>query len=325
MEEIAIDYSDCSSAPLLPQTAPIPSSQVTSNFKSKNQTSPPTWSKHSVQVHYPNESVPIETRSIVDTTVCRLYFEIPNDIGPPVFLYYRLTDFYQNHRRYVKSFDQQQLQGDFRDNNSISNSDCDPLRIDPETQKPFYPCGLIANSIFNDTIRPPVLAGSNAGDAEYAMTDQGIAWSSDKDLYKVTNYTEDQVVPPPNWRLQYPSYNDTFPLPNIHTWEAFQVWMRTAGLPTFSKLALRNDTATMRSGSYYVEVNDCKILDLELVNDKMLMNDRFSRDPLWRNKVYTHLYQNRHWRKESVFGHRLRCCCWHLRLIGRSLHSNTLN
>ncbi|KAI9657174.1 MAG: hypothetical protein M1821_003341 [Bathelium mastoideum] len=260
VEEIAIDYSDCSSAPLSPQTAPIPSGKVTSNFKSKNQTGPsPYWTKRYVNVSYPDTPVPIEQKSVVNTTVCSLFFQIPDNIGPPVFLYYRLTDFYQNHRRYVKSYDQDQLAGQLRDNNSISSSDCDPLRIDPETNKTYYPCGLIANSIFNDTISSPTwieVAGSSDANQTYFMTSQGTAWSSDRDLYKPTAYTADQVVPPPNWRLQYPTYNETFPLPNLQDWDAFQIWMRTAGLPTFSKLSLRNDTAAMKSGWYYVDVND---------------------------------------------------------------------
>ena len=292
VEQIIIDYSDCSSAPLSPATAPIPSSQVTSNFKSKNQTGAPYWSKQFINVSYPNESVPIETQSIINTTVCRLFFEIPDNIGPPVFLYYRLTDFYQNHRRYVKSYDQDQLQGHFRDNNSIANSDCDPLRIDPETNKTFYPCGLIANSFFNDSIKSPVwieVAGSNAANQTYVMNSQGTAWSSDRDLYKPTPYTEDQVVPPPNWRLQYPTYNATFPLPNLQEWDAFQIWMRTAGLPTFSKLSLRNDTATMRSGWYYVDVNDCKAsIPVSAIGHRLTFY-RLPRDHIRRNKVDPHL------------------------------------
>lgn len=190
-------------------------------------------------------------------------FYVPDDIGPHVFFYYRLTNFYQNHRRYVKSFDQDQLSGDFRSNSTISNSDCDPLRLDSETGKAYYPCGLIANSLFNDTFFSPVLlnpSGSNAENVTYQMTNQGIAWSSDKDLYKPTAYTVNDVVPPPNWRLKYPTYNASFPLPSLHTWEEFQVWMRTAGLPTFSKLALRNDTAVMSSGQYEVDVYDCERL-----------------------------------------------------------------
>ncbi|KAG9706290.1 CDC50 family protein, partial [Aureobasidium melanogenum] len=76
------------------------------------------------------------------------------------------------------------------------------------------------------------------------------------DLYKQTPYTVDQVSPPPNWRMMYPEYSDSIPIPNIHDWEEFHVWMRTAGLPAFSKLALRNDTATMRSGQYEMDIYD---------------------------------------------------------------------
>ena len=68
-------------------------------------------------------------------------------------------------------------------------------------------------------------------------------------------------MPPPNWRLQYPYYDkENYPMPNFKEWEEFQVWMRTAGLPTFSKMALRNDTTTMGVGQYEMRVDDCKQL-----------------------------------------------------------------
>ena len=88
------------------------------------------------------------------------------------------------------------------------------------------------------------------------MTTTGIAWSSDRALYKPTTYTFDQVVPPPNWRKMYPEYNSTLLPPNLQEWEAFQVWMRTAGLPDFSKLAKRNDTGTMDHGRYQIDIWD---------------------------------------------------------------------
>lgn len=61
-----------------------------------------------------------------------------------VYLYYGLNNFYQNHRRYVKSRDDYQLLGRLSDNPS---SDCDPFRIN--NNKPIAPCGAIANSLFN--------------------------------------------------------------------------------------------------------------------------------------------------------------------------------
>jgi len=207
-----------------------------------------------------------------------LQFYIPDDIGPPVLFYYQLTNFYQNHRRYVKSFDQDQLMGQFRSNDTISSSDCDPLKTDAATGKAYYPCGLIANSLFNDTFFSPVAlnnAGSNANNVTYVMTDKGIAWDSDKKLYQTSAYTVDQVVPPVNWRLQYPEYSADYPLPDLNNWEEFQVWMRTAGLPSFSKLALRNDTAAMSSGRYQVDIYDCKLSFMMAFSDQA--TDRHAR------------------------------------------------
>ena len=196
-----------------------------------------------------------------DTTVCSLLFDIPNDIGPPVLLYYRLTNFYQNHRRYVKSLDTDQLNGKFISNSTISSSACNPLKLAPNG-KAYYPCGLIANSLFNDTIRSPVaLNAAHAvdGTKTYNMTSKGIAWSSDAQLYSKTVYTNDQVMPPPNWHNRYPDgYTDQNPIPDLSQYEEFQVWMRTAGLPTFSKLALRNDDTVMTAGSYRIDISDCK-------------------------------------------------------------------
>ena len=213
----------------------------------------------------PPYSIPQE-----DTTVCRLQFTLPNDIGPPVLLYYRLTNFYQNHRRYVKSLDTDQLRGHNLDNKTISNSACNPIRINPANGKAYYPCGLIANSLFNDTIRQPVLTNppnQTQGSSEtYAMSNSSIAWSSDAGLYEKTKYTFDQVSPPPNWAKRYPNGEYTADGPtqlvDLSTYEEFQVWMRTAGLPTFSKLALRNDNDSMKAGTYELEIYDCKIISL---------------------------------------------------------------
>lgn len=64
----------------------------------------------------------------------------------PVYLYYELANFYQNHRRYVKSRSDKQLAGTFYTESS-QLSDCDPLRT--LNGKLLNPCGLIANSVFN--------------------------------------------------------------------------------------------------------------------------------------------------------------------------------
>lgn len=215
----------------------------------------PQWGKAWENYKWPSGRVQ-------NTSVCILSFEIPNDIQPPILFYYRLTNFYQNHRRYVKSVDIEQLKGTARSANDISSGDCGPL--DVVDGKPYYPCGLIANSMFNDTFTN--LNASNPSQNEgssdvYEMTTDGTSWAHEGDLYGKTKYKPSEVVPPPNWQDQYinGSYDSLTELPNLHTWEAFQVWMRTAGLPTFSKLAQRNDKDVLKAGTYRLKIYDRKL------------------------------------------------------------------
>ena len=252
VQELRIDYTDCNSTATT-EPSQIPESKVHSSFKTSNSTVRPTW-KRTLNTTNPPWSV-----SIPNTPICTIQFSIPNDIGPPVYLYYRLTNFYQNHRRYVKSLDTDQLKGHVLSNHTVHDSSCNPLKLN-DHGKAYYPCGLIANSIFNDTLNSPRLINA-AGDqpAEpYRMTNQSIAWGSDANLYKKTKYQNYEVAPPPNWINRYPhGYTDEHPIPDLSQYEEFQVWMRTAGLPTFSKLALRNDNETMTAGIYEMEIFDC--------------------------------------------------------------------
>lgn len=262
MQELAIDYTDCSSKapetsanrdPSKPDTlTEVPSDRVTSHFQTTladNQK--PKWGRAEELYNY-------SSKVSVNTKVCVLQFDIPNKIEPPILFYYRLTNFYQNHRRYVKSLDTDQLKGDAKSASAIGSGDCDPLQTGAG-DKPYYPCGLIANSIFNDTFDN--FTAQNLQPATYNMTQKGIAWGSEADLYGKTKYTADQIVPPPNWHERYPNgYTDERGIPNLHTDEAFQVWMRTAGLPTFSKLAMRNDKDTLQAGTYRIKIWDSMFL-----------------------------------------------------------------
>ncbi|ANB14569.1 aminophospholipid translocase regulatory protein CDC50 [Sugiyamaella lignohabitans] len=250
VQEIVIDYSYCSQQAPTDNFANIPSRFVSSQTFSggKQPANPPQWK---LQVNH-------DTTPGADNATCFLRFDVPTEMGNPIFMFYRLTNFFQNHRRYVQSFNEDQLNGKAVSASSLkSPDDCKPLTLAPDG-RPYYPCGLIANSWFNDSFSSPVLlnaAGSSRDNETYVMTDIGIAWSTDRNRFKKSQYKNDEVVPPPNWIKRYPNgYNDDTPIPDISTWESFQNWMRTAGLPTFSKLALRNDTAPLGTGTYQVAI-----------------------------------------------------------------------
>ncbi|KAJ1330224.1 hypothetical protein BSLG_006886 [Batrachochytrium salamandrivorans] len=230
------------------------------------------------------------------SAVCSIQFPIPTDIPAPVFMYYRLTNFFQNNRRYVKSFDANQLKGYV----SAENLDigCIPLnvpadqaesiilngvnttirKIPGQPSPQYYPCGLIANSLFSDSISNLTCIQSNFAFSDghvcqpgsltsfvYPLNQQGIAWPSDFEKYgninSQTALTPEQIpttlIPPPFWRTAFPQwangYNSTN-LPNLKTWGAFQVWMRTAGLPTFRKLWGRNTDSVLPHGTWQVDI-----------------------------------------------------------------------
>ena len=254
VQEISIDYTSCKSEAPRETFAPIPDDRISTFFTSSADGAAPAWKRE-------ERIVSFGPGANVETTLCSLQFEIPEDMGPPVFLYYRLDNFYQNHRRYVQSLDKEQLEGQAVSSSTLGASKCEPLAVDDDTNKVIYPCGLIANSQFNDTFFLPVLLNpedSDAANKTYNMTNRGIAWDSDRELYGQTEYNFDEVVPPPYWRTRYPNgYNEDFPFPNLQDDEQFQVWMRTAGLPHFSKLALRNDDETMTAGRYQLDIRDC--------------------------------------------------------------------
>merc|ERR1711988_19946 len=123
---------------------------------------------------------------------------IEEDMKQPIYMYYQLNNFYQNHRRYVKSRSDIQLRGD--DNYDTATS-CEPLATrncpSPLTTDTcaVYPCGLIAWSVFNDTFysNDDPTTNSYATDtfqversgtstwSNVAWKNDGIAWASDKD------------------------------------------------------------------------------------------------------------------------------------------------
>ena len=256
VQYFSIDYTNCLSD--APEESPEPMDSGLIKHAFDNATISATWQR------FEDITYTYDNFDVSGLKKCVLNFTLPVDLGAPVLFYYSLENFYQNHRRYVQSFYDRQLAGDVVSAQQVKDSDCDPLRLDSEGRA-YYPCGLIANSLFNDTYSSLVLLnvpGNAKANETYPMTSKGIAWSSDKELYKQTKITNyDEIVPPLYWQRRYPDrrYTEEHPPPDIGEDEHFMVWMRTAGLPDFSKLYARNDTHPMVAGTYSLEIIDSKL------------------------------------------------------------------
>ncbi|EKM82873.1 hypothetical protein AGABI1DRAFT_111436 [Agaricus bisporus var. burnettii JB137-S8] len=271
ISEMTFDYTDCQT--LTPSTndslsfTPLPSNKYSYRLRNGNGDVPIQPPRYAYLDNRGNSAFDVSNQE-----QCIVEFHVPINLDPSIFLYYKLTNFYQNHRRYVKSQNGDQLIGDYVSPDDLDDSDCDPLgSIDGVA---IYPCGLIANSLFNDTFYTPFLQNdNNSSDQEpvpYTFTDKGIAWNGEQNKYTENpvssrGYSDyNQIVPPPNWRLRYPDGYNESNIPNLREDEHFQNWMRTAGLPTFTKLYGRNDNDVLREGIYRIVIG----LNFPVVNYK---------------------------------------------------------
>ncbi|KAL7088360.1 hypothetical protein ACP275_13G123400 [Erythranthe tilingii] len=177
---------------------------------------------------YETECIPLDSRnnktgfiwSLADKT-CNRIITVTKHMKQPIYVYYQLDNFYQNHRRYVKSRSDQQLRnpGSERD-----ISTCSPEGTTPDGL-PIVPCGLIAWSLFNDTYS---LTRNNQ---QLGINKRGISWQSDRDRKfgkGVFPKNFQNGTAPGGAKL-----NESIPLSEQ---EDLIVWMRTAALPTFRKL-----------------------------------------------------------------------------------------
>lgn len=74
-----------------------------------------------------------ETNPSGEAMECKKGFSVASDIQPPIYVYYQLDNFYQNHRRYVKSRSNQQLMGN--DLSLDDLTDCQPVRTNAQMGK----------------------------------------------------------------------------------------------------------------------------------------------------------------------------------------------
>lgn len=137
VQEIDLDYTHCDQAPTTFEDMPLGS--YSDHFRQGGGFTTPMWKQSKNSSAIPGQQ-----------TVCSILFGVEHEMQPPILLYYRMTNFYQNHRRYVQSINEDQIKGLAMSSAALNSADdCKPLITDPVSGLPYYPCGLIANSRFN--------------------------------------------------------------------------------------------------------------------------------------------------------------------------------
>ena len=157
-------------------------------------------------------------------TTCTVSLTPSADMSPPVFLYYELDNYFQNHRHYMTSRSDVQLAGTTQDPSYLSA--CSPeLYLGGNTAQQILPCGLVAWSLFNDTY---AVSDGTTG-AAIAVAETGIAWPSDKQYrFQLTTSANFNNVTALRGGGQILNGN---PSQDEH----LMVWMRAAAMPHFRK------------------------------------------------------------------------------------------
>jgi hypothetical protein len=183
---------------------------------------------------YETDCLPPEYRTNKDDKVayiksnmtkrCIQTLKVPKHMKHPIYVYYQLDNFYQNHRRYVKSRNDQQL---MKNGSEYETDSCKPEATTGATNGslPIVPCGLIAWSLFNDTY------SFYRANKPLIVNKKDISWKSDRE------HKFGKDVYPKNFQsgglIGGAKLNASIPLSEQ---EDLIVWMRTAALPTFRKL-----------------------------------------------------------------------------------------
>ena len=200
--------------------------------------------------------------------VCHITASLTHGIPWNVFLYYGIENMYQSYLPYSESVDDQQMYGRLNGTKGA----CGELTARNST--PYAPCGLMANSLFNDTIElyrviehPTVSRLCCSGlPTKLSLTFQkgqfllrvplfrtGITWTP---KYAVKNPPVPKTcpagepplkcafngtIPPPNWLRPIWELDPTDPENNGYANEHLQSWLRFAPFRSFRRLYGRVD------------------------------------------------------------------------------------
>ncbi|XP_057297991.1 cell cycle control protein 50A-like [Hydractinia symbiolongicarpus] len=169
---------------------------------------------------------------------CTIDFDLDTKWEGDVYFYYGLSNFYQNHRRYVRSRDDNQLHGDLK---KTVNSNCEPFDKN-SSGFAYAPCGAVANSMFTDRFE---ITKMDMGES-VPLIHKDIAWKSDREtkfknpssLSEFKNFLKPKYWTKSVTELDTETKNDAN---NGFVNQDFIVWMRVAAFPTFRKLYRKLD------------------------------------------------------------------------------------
>lgn len=194
--------------------------------------------------------------------ICKVQIHVEKDMQYPVSLSYGMHNYYQNHRRYIRSrYDVQYRMGRYLFTPQKSTTTCG--EIAERDGKVIAPCGATARTLFNDTfvmwkdglvIPTSPVAIAVASDAKMKYRNPGQKENLTKEF--------EGSVRPLNWQFMgsedisiatYGNEDVGFGLEN----QDFMIWMRNAAFPNWKKIYRKLtpvNGGALKAGNYTIRL-----------------------------------------------------------------------
>ena len=166
-------------------------------------------------------------------TQCSVELQVEEKMQGDLVLFYKLTNFRQNQRRYVEGKSTDQLQGVYVSYSGLSS--LDPYRGTEDAI--LLPSGLAPASFCTDTYEVDGIT----------FSETGIAWPADVDMYKPFSSEYTTGV---QWMENLTEF------PGGHLNEHFLVWMRFGSQPTLIKKFGICKDCTLNAGKHTIQINN---------------------------------------------------------------------
>jgi len=171
--------------------------------------------------------------------VCYASFVTEKDLKPPIYVSYLLTNMYQNYYTYAHGRSIPQLSG-----TSLRDTGECRYYTSGGYGKTYYPCGLAARSMFNDSFsltqqhhadsKENISSSSSSRGMQYTIHQENIAWKSDLEKYhNIQGYPSMCGIDAVCLNESYPQIENILQsgVRNQH----FITWNHIAALPDFVK------------------------------------------------------------------------------------------
>ena len=198
-----------------------------------------------IEIDYTN-CIPNQENSHNNNKTCRIQFKIAKKLKHPIFVYYRLKNFYLNHRKIIESKNWKELRGEEVDTKDSCKNAYLMGQMFPSNSPYFInewgqnfsendiasPCGLLARNYFNDTYN---LTFNNGTYIKINETGISNKYLKNKFFKRRKNYKQLQWIDVEN--------------------EHFINWMNVETFSNFRKLWGKINI-DLEEGNYYLLVHD---------------------------------------------------------------------